>query len=94
MAEEIKNPRHSLIMEQRERLSVTGVKEVLSFDEELIAARTEMGVMLVRGNGLHISRLNLERGELGADGMVESISYEKTEEYTKPAVSLLGKIFR
>ncbi|MBR2666796.1 MAG: sporulation protein [Oscillospiraceae bacterium] len=68
---------HHLILEGRERLSVSGVEDVESFDETAAVMRTVRGLLVVRGQGLHVGRLNLEAGELELEGAVESLAYER-----------------
>lgn len=67
---------HRLTLEDRERLCVTGVEEVESFDENAIVMITDKGALIVRGVGLHIEQLSLDGGELKVDGHVDSITYE------------------
>lgn len=68
---------HHLILEDRERLTVSGVEEVESFDENTIVMETAQGVLIVRGEGLHIEKLSLDGGDLKVEGMVEALSYEE-----------------
>ena len=79
--------RHRIVIDERERMSVTGVTEVVSFDEESITADTDMGMLIIRGNDLHISKLNLDEGILQTEGEIESI------EYTDGDISDRGGIF-
>ena len=76
-AAEQKNTRvpHSLILENRKTLTATGVSNVDSFDEETVVAVTDLGNLTVRGNKLHIDKLNLETGELTLDGEITSMTY-------------------
>ncbi len=67
---------HHLILEDREHLTVSGVEEVESFDETAIIMDTAQGVLIVRGQGLHIEKLSLDGGDLKVEGMVESLTYE------------------
>lgn len=67
---------HHLTLEDRERLTVSGVEEVESFDEATIVMVTGQGVLVVRGEGLHIEKLSLDGGDLKVDGLVESLTYE------------------
>lgn len=67
---------HHLIMENRERLSVSGVEEVESFDENQIVMYTTKGTLIVRGEGLHIEKLSLDGGDLKVEGDVDSLTYE------------------
>lgn len=95
MAEEKRTGgRHTVVMERRESVSVTGVIDVLSFDEETIIAETEMGVLILRGDNLHVNRLNLETGDLEVDGGISNLAYEDQAGYSKGKASLLGKLFR
>ncbi len=68
--------RQKIILEEREKLSITGVTDVIAFDEESITADTDMGVITIRGEGLHISKLNLDEGVLQTDGDVDSMNME------------------
>ncbi len=76
MVYEKTEPAHHLVLEGREQLSVSGVEEVESFDERTAVMRTVRGVLVVRGEGLHVGRLNLEIGELELEGSVEALIYE------------------
>ena len=93
MAEEKrKNGRHTIQMEERERLSVGGVLEVMSFDEEGIVMETGCGMLLIRGSGLHIGRLDLESGDVTVDGNIDYISYSDSSFSEKH--SILSRLFR
>lgn len=67
---------HSITLEERERLCVSGVEEVESFDESTIVMATAGGPLVVRGSGLHIEQLSLDGGQLRVEGQVESLTYE------------------
>lgn len=95
MPEERRNTsKHKVIIEKRERVSITGVIDVMSFDEESIVTETEMGTLIIRGVGLHVNALNLEKGELEVDGEIENITYEDESPVSKNKGNLLGKIFK
>ncbi len=66
---------HHLMLEDRRALSVSGVSDVDSFDELTVVIYTEMGELTVKGEGLHINRLNVETGELTLEGSIQSLSY-------------------
>ena len=66
---------HSVIMEDRKTLSVSGVTDIESFDEQTIIAMTDLGELTIRGWNLHITRLNLEQTELLVDGEISSLTY-------------------
>ena len=61
---------HTVILEGREKLSISGVVDVQSFDEDQVLLETVRGMLVVRGQGLHVERLQLEAGELIVEGEV------------------------
>ncbi len=93
MAEEKKRSgRHTLSMEEREKVRIGGVLEVLSFDEEGIMMETTCGLLMLRGAGMHIGKLDLDAGDVIVDGSIDSISYSDGTLAEKH--SILGKLFR
>lgn len=82
---------HNLILEERKKLSVSGVTDVDSFDEQTVIAYTVKGEITVRGWDLHVSKLNLEQGELVLEGEISSLVY--TDVKTK-STGLFSKILR
>ena len=64
-----------ITMEERARLTVTGVEEVLSFDTERIVMHTVRGELTVTGSDLPVGRLSLDTGELAVEGLVSDLSY-------------------
>lgn len=64
-----------LTLENRERITVTGVLDVGNFDEESIAVKTELGDLCIRGEGLHICAFDVSSGNLTADGHISAIIY-------------------
>ena len=71
---------HSLSLEGRERLSITGVEDVSGFDEGLMLLRTGQGELTVRGSELHIERIDLDSGTLELHGHVQELSYDEPTE--------------
>ena len=67
---------HNLSLEDRSRLSVTGVEDVESFDETVIVMNTAQGNLIVRGSGLHIGKISLDVGQLSVEGSISELSYE------------------
>ncbi|MDR0883774.1 MAG: sporulation protein YabP [Oscillospiraceae bacterium] len=66
---------HTLMLENRELLRLTGVSDVDSFDEQAISVFTDLGELTIRGSGLHINKLSLESGELVVEGHVDALLY-------------------
>ena len=93
MAEEKKRTgRHTLNMEEREKVLIGGVLEVLSFDEEGIMMETTCGLLMLRGAGMHIGKLDLDAGDVIVDGSIDSMTYSDGTLAEKH--SILGKLFR
>ena len=67
---------HNIILEDRARLSVSGVEDVASFDESAVVLYTNRGLLTVRGQALRVDRLSIEGGELSIEGTVDSLQYE------------------
>jgi len=83
---------HNIIMEDRRMLTVSGVSDVDSFDENTVTVFTDMGELVVRGSDLHINRLSVEVGELLLEGKINSLAYQ--EHAPKTAAGFFGKVFR
>lgn len=83
---------HHVILEGRSRLSVSGVEDVESFDEQGVICRTSRGTLMIRGQELHIDKLNIEGGELRIEGTVDALEYEDTVE--KTGGGFLSRLFR
>ena len=67
---------HKLTLDGRARLTLTGVTEVESFDENTIVMSTVKGTLVVRGEDLHIEKLSLDGGDMKVEGSVDSLTYE------------------
>jgi sporulation protein YabP len=80
-------------MEQRTGLKITGVVNLDSFDEDMVLIDTEEGVMNIKGSGLHVSRLTLEKGEADIDGKVDSIVYLNKNSAKKKGEGLIKHLF-
>ena len=69
---------HRLQLEGREKLSVSGVEDVVRFDENCIVT-TSAGTLIITGEELHIGKLSLDGGEMQVDGRIDAVTYEDTE---------------
>ena len=70
---------HRLQLEGREKLSVSGVEDVVRFDENCIVTATSAGTLIITGEELHIGKLSLDGGEMQVDGRIDAVTYEDTE---------------
>lgn len=66
---------HSVVCENRKNLHLSGIKDVVSFDEETLLLETVMGRMTVKGENLHIQNFINETGDLTAEGKIHAIVY-------------------
>lgn len=91
MYQEPQYTEHHIVLESRKHLTISGVEEVESFDENAITMHTNHGLLIVRGENLHIEKLSLDGGDLKVEGVVESLTYE--EDLT-PVGGFLARLFR
>lgn len=84
---------HQLTLSGREKLSLEGVTNVGSFDREEIILETERGVLIVKGEDLHMRQLNLEQGKLSLTGRIDSLTYSE-ESLAQKNKGFLGKLFK
>ncbi|BFL40385.1 sporulation protein YabP [Agathobaculum sp. NSJ-28] len=81
---------HTVILEGREKLSISGVVDVQSFDEDQVLLETVRGMLVVRGQGLHVERLQLEAGELIVEGEVGCLEYDDS---VQPRGGFFSRLF-
>ena len=82
----------NIVLENREKLNVSGVNDVLSFDDQVIIIDTELGLLTVKGSSLKINKLNIDTSEVKVEGRINNLSY--SESHAKQEGSLFGKIFK
>ena len=71
---------HKLTLQERKSLTMTGVAEVISFDESLWGPNTSLGVLTVQGQELKLKTLSLEGGQVAVDGQISALIYEQPRE--------------
>ena len=80
---------HNISLEDRKRLSLSGVEDVESFDESQISMKTSGGRLIISGEGLNIGKLDLNSGEVTVSGLVTELCYEDAS----PSGSLWSRLF-
>lgn len=70
---------HNVILENRNSLTLSGVTDVGSFDEQIIIVNTDIGDLTIKGENLHISRLSIETGDLTVDGTISQLIYSEVQ---------------
>ena len=83
----------NLVLENREKLSISGVLDVLSFDDQVVVVETELGLLNVKGENLRINKLSIDTSEVIVEGDIYNLSYSE-KDTDKKASSLIGKIFK
>lgn len=83
----------NLILENRGKLSVSGVIDVLSFDDLVIIMETELGLLTVKGENLKINKLSIDTSEVILEGEINTLSYSD-KDFEKTKSSLISKIFK
>ncbi len=79
-----------LMLDNRSRLTVTGINDVDSFDERTVVAYTDYGQLTIHGERLNISKLSIDSGELAVEGEISSLIYTDNQ----PAGNIFKKLFR
>ena len=74
---ERETPEHSLTMSRRSSLTVTGVSQVVSFEEDGALLRTGLGDLRIHGSGLQLKQLSPEGGNVAVEGEISALSYEQ-----------------
>jgi len=90
--EERRNMPQNVILEDRERLSVSGVLDVESFCEDKILLETTLGFLEISGAELKMNKLSVDTGELAIEGDIIAVAY--TDESREQKGSLLSRLFR
>lgn len=89
MSEQIVKSAHSLILENRNTLNLSGINDVAGFDEQTVSLMTECGSLIVKGENLHINKLNLDSKDVSIDGTINSLQYLNTSHK-----SIKSKLFK
>ena len=90
----INNSFQNIVLENRERLSITGINDVFSFDDQIIIIETELGILTIKGENLKINKLSLDTSDFIVDGMIDSLSYSNSDVVSKKSKNILSKIFK
>lgn len=84
----------NLILENREKLSISGVNDVLSFDDQVVIVETELGLLTVKGENIRVNKLSLDTSEVVLEGTISYLAYSDKDLEKNKNSSLLSKIFK
>ena len=85
---------HKLMLTNRRTCTISGVCDVLSFDVKEVLLETDQGMLMIKGDDLHVSRLTLDKGDVDVDGKIDSFTYSETAGYGNKGESLLSRLFK
>lgn len=83
----------NIVLENREKLSISGVQDVLSFDDQIVILETELGLLTIKGEDLRINKLSLDTSEIIVNGNIMQIAYSESD-MQKKSEGLFSKIFK
>ncbi len=84
----------NIILENRGKLTITGVNDVLSFDDQVVIVDTELGLLTIKGENLRINKLSIDTSEVIVEGTISSLTYSDKNLEANKGGGLLSKIFK
>ena len=83
----------NIVLENREKLSISGVLDVLSFDDQVVIVETELGLLTVKGENLRINKLSIDTSEVVVEGEIYNLVYSEND-LDKKTTGIFNKIFK
>ena len=83
----------NLVLENREKLSISGVLDVLSFDDQVVIVETELGLLTIKGENLRINKLSIDTSEVIVEGEIYNLAYSEND-IDKKSGGFFNKIFK
>ena len=83
----------NLVLENRGKLSISGVLDVLSFDDQIVIVETELGLLTIKGENLRINKLSIDTSEVIVEGEISGLNYSEKDMESKSG-GILGRIFK
>ncbi len=90
---QLNNVIQNLILENRNKLSVSGVRDVLSFDDQVVIMETELGLLTIKGENLKINKLSIDTGDVIVEGEISNLGYSEHSKKIQEG-GLFSKIFK
>ncbi len=90
----VTNTFQNIVLENREKLNITGINDVLSFDDQIIIVETELGLLTIKGEDLKINKLSIDTSDFVVDGKINSLVYSSSDGSMPKSKNILGKIFK
>ena len=87
------NTIQNLVLENREKLSISGVLDVLSFDDQVVIVETELGLLTIKGENLRINKLSIDTSEVVVEGEIYNLAYSEND-INQKGINLFNKLFK
>ena len=86
----------NIYLENREKLNISGVKDVLSFDDQMVILETELGLLTVKGENLRINKLSIDTLDVSIDGTINTLIYSDnaSDKRVGKSGNFLSKLFK
>ena len=84
----------NLVLENRQKLSISGVIDVLSFDDQVVIVETELGLLTIKGENLRINKLSIDTSEVVVEGEIYNLAYSENNLNDKKTSGIFNKIFK
>lgn len=85
---------HSITINERKNIIITGVKKIDSFDDEEFLLETTMGYIIIKGNDLEIIKLDTYQGNISIKGKINNLNYVENLNKKEKEDSIIGKLFK
>ena len=85
---------HKVMLTNRKTCTISGVVDVLSFDTGEVLLETDLGMLMIKGKELHVSRLSLDKREVDVEGNVDSLAYSNIVTARQKTESFFSKLFQ
>lgn len=90
----ISNYNHSITLNERKNIMISGVKKIDSFDNEEFLLETTMGYMIIKGESLEIIKLDTYQGNVSIKGKINSLVYMESANKKEKEDSFISKLFK
>lgn len=85
---------HEITLKARELLDVTGITNVEKFTDDDVILETDMGLLGIKGEKMHMKKLDLDGGTIIIEGLIKSLSYSKSTDPTEKSKSIFERLFK
>ncbi len=94
MDKDIISYNHSVTLNERKNIMITGVKKIDSFDDEEFLLETNMGYIVIKGENLEIIKLDTYQGNVSIKGKINSLNYMENSNKKAKEESIMSKLFK